>query len=249
MSSNDARRIAAILAFRVASCNPRCDAAFHEATRTVGDPVAGLRRDRRRRLHGRPRPVDRERGVPVDAPVLPRGLDGHAVVGPRRLQRRVRRAAPRGGPDRRPFRAPAHLPARLADLHRRVAAVRHRAVGVAADRRTGRPGHRCRPADAGVTRPAAVRHRARGEGPGGGDVGWRVRARRRHRAVARLGPHRRRRVALGILRQPASRARRRRRRSAGGARIGHRRASSRPRRRRAALGRGGGPRPGDHPGR
>ena len=44
-------------------------------------------------------------------------------------------------------------------------------------------------------------------------------------------------------------ARRRRRRSAGGARIGHRRASSRPRRRGAALGRGGGPRPGDHPGR
>ena len=67
--------------------------------------------------------------------------------------------------------------------------------------------------------------------------------------VARLGPHRRRRVALGVLRQPARRARRRRRRPAGGARIDRRRARSRPRRCGAALGRGGGPRPGDHPGR
>ena len=127
--------------------------------------MAGLRGDRRRRVHGRPRPVDRERGVPVDPPVVPRGLDGHAVVGPRRLQRRVRRAAPRGGQDRRPLRTPAHLPARPADLHRRVAAVRHRALGVAAHRRPGRPGHRCGPADAGLARPAAVRDRRRRRGP------------------------------------------------------------------------------------
>ena len=90
---------------------------------------------------------------------------------------------------------------------------------------------------------------AGGAGPGGGDVGRRVRARGRHRPVARLGPHRRRRVALGVLRQPARRARRRHRRPAGGARIDRRRAGPRPRRGRAALGCGGGPRPGDHPGR
>ena len=126
--------------------------------RTIGDPVAGLRRDRRRRVHGRPRPVDRERGVPVDPPVVPRGLDGHAVVGPRRLQRRVRRcsSAPAGSPTA-PGAGASSCSAWLI-FTARVAAVRHRALGVAADRRPGRPGDRCRPADAGLARPAAVRH-------------------------------------------------------------------------------------------
>ena len=69
----------------------------------------------------------------------------------------------------------------------------------------------------------------------------------RHRPLARLGPHRRRRVALGVLRQPPRRPRRRHRRPTGRARIEGGRSGSRPRRGGAVVSCGGGPRPGDHP--
>ncbi len=81
---------------------------------------------------------------------------------------------------------------------------------------------------------------AGGPGAGGGDVGRHLRAGGRHRAVARFGADRRRRVAVGVLRQPARRPRRRVRHPAGGAGVDHRRTGPRPRRGGHALGCGGG---------
>ena len=117
-----------------------------------------------RRLRGRPRPVDRERGLPVDRAVVPRGLDDDAVVGAVRLQRRVRRAAARRRAHRRPLGPAALVPAGRRRVHARLAAVRRGARAVDADRRPGRAGRRRRAADAGVARAAARRHPRRRSG-------------------------------------------------------------------------------------
>ena len=104
------------------------------------DPVDGVRGHRGRRVHGRPRPVDRERGLPVDQASFPDVVDGDAVVGAVVVQRRVRRAAARCRPRRRPLGPEALVPPRSADVHGRLGGLRRRPGGVAADRRPGRPG-------------------------------------------------------------------------------------------------------------
>ena len=107
----------------------------------------GRIRRRRRGLHRRD---DREHRVPGHRAFLPWHLDLDAVVGAERLQRRIRRVSGGGRGDRGPARAPARLRLRPGGVHRRLAAVRHRAVGVGFD---------CLPGCAGARRgfPRAVR--------------------------------------------------------------------------------------------
>src|SRR5207253_882672 len=69
---------------RVASCNPERDAALHDATCGAGAArrpcaLARVRGDGDRRLHGGARPLDRERRLPLDPPVVPRRLAGDAL--------------------------------------------------------------------------------------------------------------------------------------------------------------------------
>ena len=163
------------------------------------------------------------------------------------LQRRVRGTPARRRSHRRPVRSSKDLPPRPRRLHARFAAVRRRAIGVAADRRARGAGGGRGAADAGVARAAAHGHRSGGAGAGGGDVGWHRRTRRRHRAIVGLAVDRRRRLAVGVLHQPACRARRRRRHPPGAPGIDHRRPGPRPRRRGHAHRCRRCARPGDHP--
>ena len=179
-----------------------CEGRSHDATQAA-DAVAGLLRGGRRCLRGGPRPVDRERGLPVDRALVPRGVGGDAVVGAVGLQRGVRRPAARRRPHRRPLGPAALVPQRRGRVHPRLAALRRGHLAGDADRRPGGPGGRCRPADAGLAGAAARCHPRRAAAAGRRHVGRHLRPRGGHRPVARRRAHRRRRLALGLLHQPA----------------------------------------------
>ena len=202
--------------------------------------MARVLRDGRRRLRGGPRPVDRERGLPVasrrrsprsSTTTLSWVLSAYSVVFGALLLG-AGRIADRSGRRRWFLRGVAVFT--LGSLLCGVAT-----SAVDAHRRPGRAGRRRRAAHAGLARAAARRHRRRAAGPGGGHVGRHLRPRRGHRPVAGRGAHRRRRLALGLLHQPARPPRRRRGDAAGGHRVRGRRPAARPARRGAALAGGG----------
>ena len=163
--------------------------------------VAGLRRVPRV-----PRRDHRQRRVPLDPRVVPRDVDRRAVLGAQRLQHRLRGVPHRLRPAHRPGRPAPRVRRRRRRVHRRVRAVRGRA----------RPSSCWWPP--GSSRPSARRCSCRHRSP------WSSRRSRtsgaptpsacgapRPRSRAGLGPpHRRRtgrarRLALGVLGQPAVR--------------------------------------------
>ena len=84
---------------------------------------------------------------------FPGDVDRVAVLGAERLQHRLRRVPDRLRPAHRPARTPSGVPGRHRAVHRRVRALRCRAVARPADRRPGRAGARCGDAGARLARP------------------------------------------------------------------------------------------------
>ena len=78
---------------------------------------------------------------------------GEPLVGPQRLQHRLRGVPDRLRPAHRPARTTPRVRHRRRRVHRRLGAVRRRALGRAAGRRPGGAGARRRDAGAGLARP------------------------------------------------------------------------------------------------
>src|SRR3954470_25061597 len=123
------------------------------------------------------------------------------------------------------------------------------ALLLGAGRIADRSGRRGRAPPALFPCPAARRLAGRSAGGGGGVVGWHRRPRRRHRPVIGIAAHRKRRLAVGLLRQPPRCPGRGVDGSPDTGRVEGRRSASGHRRDPHDLGRGGLDRPLHHPGR
>ena len=102
-------------------------------------------RDRLPRRRGRVRRRDdRQHRLPEHRAFVPGNVDLLALLGAQRLQHRVRRVPRRRRADRRRVGPAADVRVRARGVHGRVAALRDRALAVAADHFPGDPGARCR---------------------------------------------------------------------------------------------------------
>ena len=216
--SSTGRTLAAAADSPVAAAAGRLDNGRVPAHRPQG-PAAHPRRLLLRAVHGDAGQHGRERG-PAQHPA---GAGGRAVgagPGPGRLHPGVRQPAADRRLARRPVRPPAGVPDRPGGVHRLLGPVRPRPDPAGAGRRPGPPGGGGgRPAaqlpghpDRGLPRPARAGPGHRpvvggvGDGPG-------------RRPGGRRAAHRRPRLALGVLREPARRGGRLRGRRAGRGRV------------------------------
>ena len=133
---------------------------------------------------------------------------GNLYLGHRRVPGHVRQLPAAGRTTRRSPRSQARLPVRPGHLHRRVGAVRGRAIPGVPDRRSLPPGHRCRVPSVGD--PRDHRHRVPQAGRSlSRDERVRVRVGRGWlaRPAGRRRAHRGTQLALDLLRQRSDRSR------------------------------------------
>jgi hypothetical protein len=167
------------------------------------DPGPG-RRGRARCHHDDPRRHDRQRGVADPGPG-PAHLDLGHPVGAHHLPAGLRLRDPANGVDRRPVRGQAGVAGLARAFHSRLAAGWAVPLDRGADRLPGRAGPRRR--DDHAARPADPGPGGRTEADGPGDEHRRGAdaARPDLRPADRRVSHRRRQLAVDLLRQPARR--------------------------------------------
>ena len=160
---------------------PSASLAAERATPTPVDAHRlGVRRHRRRRVHGAARPLHRQHRLPRDRAELPRQHALLALLGAERLCDRLRGAAssrPAGSPTFSAAAGPSS--SGLIVFALASAALRAGADARRARRRPRRAGCRCGAPDPHLARPAAARLPACPAGGGDRRLGRRRRGRRR----------------------------------------------------------------------